>query len=341
MKRILLGMAAVWLSVSAQAEEVVLNDSHPDSHTVVKGDTLWDISERFLQNPWMWPEIWHANPQIDNPHLIYPGDVIRLIYLDGKPRLIVERGEGGRTFKLSPSVRIEPLGDAIPAIPLDAINNFLSRSRVVLNGELDSAPYVLMGAEKHIVLGAGDQLYARGSFDGDEKVYGVYRRGQKFIDPDTNEVLGIQALDIGTVKLDNQDSGVATLSVNRTTQEIRLGDRLLPSEERAIDSTFFPSAPQNEIEGSVIAVEGGLTQVGSLDVVALNRGERDGLVIGNVMAIYKNGGKVRDRIKGDVVSLPDEKAGILMVFRTFERMSYALVLEATRPLAVKDKVRNP
>lgn len=341
MKKLLLGMAAAWLSLSVTAEEVVLNDSHPDSYTVVKGDTLWDISETFLKTPWMWPEIWHANPQIQNPHLIYPGDVVRLIYLDGRPRLIVERGETGKTFKLSPSMRIEPLGDAIPAIPLDAINNFLSRSRVVTSSELENAPYVLVGAEQHLILGAGDQLYARGDFDNADKAYGVYRRGKQFVDPDTKEVLGVQALDMGSVKLITEDSGVATLSVSRTTQEIRVGDRLLPSEERAIDSTFFPSAPEDTIEGQVIAVEGGLTQVGSMDVVALNRGERDGLAIGNILAIYKNGGKVRDRIAGDVVSLPDERAGILMVFRTFERMSYGLVLEAERPLSVNDKVRNP
>ncbi|GAA5315984.1 MAG: LysM peptidoglycan-binding domain-containing protein [Candidatus Pelagadaptatus aseana] len=341
MKKILLGMAAAWLSLSVQADEIVLNDSHPDSHVVVKGDTLWDISETFLKSPWMWPEIWHANPQIDNPHLIYPGDVIRLIYIDGKPRLTVDRGETGRTYKLSPSMRIEPLGDAIPAIPLDAINSFLSRSRVVLNGELDEAPYVLVGAEKHLVLGAGDQLYARGDFTESSPVYGVYRKGKDFIDPETDEKLGTQALDIGSVKLETEENGIATFSVSRTTQEIRVGDRLLPNEERSIDSTFFPSAPDTDIEGVVIAVEGGLTQVGSMDVVAINRGDRDGLAIGNVLAIYKTGGKVRDRIAGDTVDLPDERAGLLMVFRTFERMSYALVLETTRPLSVEDKVRNP
>ena len=341
MKKLLLGMAAAWLSFSVTAEEVVLNDSHPDSYTVVKGDTLWDISETFLQTPWMWPEIWHANPQIENPHLIYPGDIVRLIYLDGRPRLIVERGETGKTFKLSPTMRIEPLGEAIPAIPLDAIHNFLSRSRIVEKDDLEKAPYVLIGAEQHLILGAGDELYARGEFDGANKVYGVYRKGQQFVDPETKEVLGLQALDMGSVKMISSDEGLATFSVSRTTQEIRVGDRLLPNEERAIDSTFFPSAPKDEVEGVVIGVEGGLTQVGSLDVVALNRGERDGLVIGNVLALYKNGGKVRDRIKGDVVSLPDERAGLLMVFRTFERMSYGLVLETTRPLSVNDKVRNP
>jgi hypothetical protein len=341
MKKLLLGMAAACLSFTLSAQEVILNENHPDSHIVVKGDTLWDISETFLKTPWMWPEIWHANPQIENPHLIYPGDVIRLVYMDGKPRLIVERGEGSRTFKLTPSMRVEAMSEAIPAIPLDAINSFLTRTRVMNAQELDAAPYVLMGAETHLVLGAGDTLYGRGEFADDIFGYGVYRRGKDFIDPQTGELLGVEAIDIGTLKKQSEEAEVGTFIVTRTTQEIRLGDKILPSEERAIESTFFPSPPSQEVEGVVMAVDGGLTQVGRMNAVALNLGERDGIVVGNVLAIYKSGGKVQDRVKGDMVALPDERAGLLMVFRTFERMSYALVLEASRPLKVNDKVRNP
>lgn len=348
MKKLAFGLLAACLSFSAMADEARLKDSHPDSYRVVKGDTLWDISETFLQNPWMWPEIWHVNPQIDNPHLIYPGDVIKLIYLDGQPRLTVERGPEARRYKMSPgtvklepAVRIQPLGEAIPAIPLDEVDKFLTRSRVVSSEELYSAPYVLTGAEQHLVVGAGDELYARGDYDDNVKVYGVYRAGQRFVDPETKEVLGLQALDIGTVKMRAQTDDVATFAVTRTTEEIRIEDRLLPHEERAIDSTFFPSIPENDIEGLIMAVEGGLSQVGRMDVVAINRGEREGLEIGNVMAIYKEGGMIRDRVKGDVVKLPEEKAGLLMVFRTFEKMSFALVLEASRPLAVNDLIRRP
>ncbi|GAB3110957.1 LysM peptidoglycan-binding domain-containing protein [Aestuariicella hydrocarbonica] len=339
MKKLVFAFFALCLSVSALADEVRLKDTHPDRYTVVKGDTLWDISETFLQNPWMWPEIWHVNPQIENPHLIYPGDDITLIYLDGKPRLTVERGK--RVVKLSPKVRATPLDEAIPAIPLDAINNFLSRSRVVTSAELDAAPHVLTGAEQHLVVGEGDDLYARGDFSDGIKTYGVYRAGQRFIDPETNELLGLQALDIGTVKLEKEQGEVGTFAVTRTTEEIRIADRLLPNEERAIDSTFFPSVPVEDISGVIMAVEGGVSQVGRMDVVAINRGEREGVAIGNVMAIFKDGGVIRDRVKGDVVKLPEEKAGLLMVFRTFEKMSFALVLEADRPLAVLDKVHRP
>jgi hypothetical protein len=338
MKKLALTLFALCLSLSVLAEQVLLKSSHPDRYTVVKGDTLWDISNTFLQTPWMWPEIWHVNPQIENPHLIYPGDVVKLVYLDGKPRLTLERSGN---VKLSPKMRAQPIGEAIPAIPLDEINNFLSRSRVVTSAEMEAAPHVLTGAEQHLIVGSGDKLYARGDFSDGVQVYGVYRAGERFVDPKTNELLGLQALDIGTVKMLTEKGDLGTFDVTRTTEEIRIADRLLPHEERAVNSMFYPSLPQEGFEGMILAVEGGVSQVGPLDVVAINRGEREGVEVGNVMAIYKDGGVIRDQVKGDVVRLPDEKAGLLMVFRTFEKMSFGLVLEASRPLAVQDKVQRP
>lgn len=347
MKKTLLGLlTASLVAFSAWAQEALLKPDHPDRYTVRKGDTLWDISDKFLQNPWMWPEIWHVNPQISNPHLIFPGDTISLIYIGDQPRLTVERGprpmkmSPGDT-KLSPSIHVLPLGDAIPAIPLDEIDNFLSRSRILDPGELDQAPHVVAAQGGRLIVGAGDTLYARGEFAGDVPVYGVYREGDVYVDPETEEVLGYQALDIGTAKYRALENDIATLSVTRTNQEIRIRDRLLPHEERSVESTFFPSPPDADIEGLIMAVEGGVTQVGKMDVVILNRGEREGLDTGDVLAIYKKGKQVRDRVVGDTVTLPDERAGLLMVFRTFEKMSFGLVLESDQPLAVNDKVRKP
>lgn len=339
MKKLVLAALMLGLPLAAQADEVELKSSHPDTYTVVKGDTLWDISETFLKTPWMWPEIWQANPQIENPHLIYPGDVVRLIYVDGKPRLVVDRGQ--RNFKLSPEVRIKALDEAIPAIPLDEINHFLSRSRVVSPEELEASPYVLSGGEQHLVVGAGDTLYARGQFDGDINLYGVYRAGEVYVDSETKEVLGVHASDIGTVKSAAIDGDIGTFAVTRTTEEIRIEDRLMPHEERTIDPTFFPSRPDDPVQGLIMSVEGGVSQVGPMSVVAVNRGERDGLKSGHVMEIFKLGGVVKDRIARENVKLPDEKAGVLMIFRTFEKMSFALVLESSRPLAVNDIVRSP
>lgn len=347
MKKILLAVAAAsFISFFSWADDALLKTGHPDEYTVKKGDTLWDISGTFLNSPWLWPEIWHVNPQIENPHLIFPGDLIKLIYLDGQPRLTVERtlkmvpGAGGTT-KLSPSIRVQHTEDAISAIPLDKIDVFLSRSRIVEPGELEAGPYVLAGQQQHVIVGAGDRAYARGEFDPQLTNYSIYRKGDVFKDPITKELLGVYAKGIGTASVVSLEKDIATLDIVRTYEEIRAGDTLLPSEDRSVDSVFMPSAPDIDIEAQIIAVEGGVTQVGKYNVVIINRGEREGLQIGNVMAIFKAGEVVTDRVRGGKVALPDERAGLLMVFRTFEKMSFALVLEADRSLAVNDKVRNP
>lgn len=332
-------LAALALSTQAVADEPQLRKDVPDTHTVVKGDTLWDISSTFLDNPWLWPEIWHVNAQIENPHLIYPGDVIRLIYMDGKARLTLDNS--GRIFKLEPKAHVVSSGDAIDTIPLDEINNFLSRSRIVEKDELKMAPYMVSGANEHLIVGAGDKVYVRGDVEGERSVYGVYREGEAFIDPETDEFLGLQALDIGSVTLESKEGEVATMRVLRTTEEMRIGDRLLREEERAIDSTFFPSSPLTPIEGVILAVEGGVTQVGKMDVVVLNRGSREGLVVGNVLAVYKRGNEILDRVSNDRIKLPDERAGLLMIFRSFDKLSLGLVLEADQGLKVNDIIKNP
>lgn len=343
MKKLLFTVFAVCMfSLLSWADQGLLKSGHPEEYTVKKGDTLWDISNTFLSTPWKWPEIWHVNPQISNPHLIYPGDVIRLIYVDGTPRLTLERTVklAPGDSKLSPSVRVLPNDEAITAIPLDRIDSFLSRSRIVALGELEAAPYILAGAEKRLVTGAGDRAYAKGNLQ-EESNYGVFRKGDILRDPITKEVLGVHALSVGMVSVRSQQDDVATVTVIRTSEEIRLGDRLLRSEDRAVDSTFYPSAPEDDIDGLILAVEGGVTQIGKMNVVILNRGDREGLSVGNVLAIYKQGELVRDRVTGKNVQLPDERAGLLMVFRTFEKMSFGLVLEADRPLSTLDKIRNP
>ena len=332
------GFCLTWtMSALTGAEAPKFVDPVPATYTVVKGDTLWDISTKFLQNPWMWPEIWHVNAQIDNPHLIYPGDVIRLIYVDGKPRLVLDN----RTYKLTPQARILSAGEAIDTIPLDKINSFLSRSRVVGKKDLKLAPYVVSGAGDHLVTGAGDSVYVRGEVEGEFFTYGIYRDGMEFRDPETNEFLGQQALDIGTGEVRKIEGEISKLDISRTTEEIRAGDRLLRQEERPIDSSFFPSPPTDEINGVILAVEGGVSQVGNMDVVVINRGEREGMVPGNVLQILKRGSRIQDRVTGGFVQLPNEDAGLMMVFRVFEKVSFALILEAQQGIKVNDIVTNP
>ncbi len=343
---VMLGVALTGAAATTDLSQYLRKD-HPDVYVVKKGDTLWDISGRFLEKPWLWPEIWRVNPQIENPHLIYPGDRITLQWVNGQPQLTLERGDAGRTYrmtpgteKLEPHVRATPLESAIPAIRLDAIQAFLVDNRVVEPGALDDAPYVLQGEGERIVVGAGDRLYVRGEL-ADNQTFSIVRKGPLYVDPDSNEVLGREATYIGLGESLAQDGDIATMRVQSSREEIQVDDRILPTEERRLDSTFYPSAPSKDMEGQIISVFGGVTQVGQFDVVVINRGEREGLVPGNVLAIYKRGALARDRVANETVRLPSERAGLMMVFRTFDKLSYALVLETERPLAVFDQARNP
>lgn len=341
MRKSLLALLLLAVGGLAQAE-VQLKEGHPDRYTVVRGDTLWDISGKFLSQPWKWPELWHANPQIENPHLIYPGDTLSLVYVDGQPRLVLNRGESRGTIKLSPQVRSTPLAQAIPAIPLEAINSFLLSNRIVdTPEEFEGKPYIVAGQAERVVSGAGDRIYARGAFDQAQPAYGIFRQGKTYTDPETQEFLGINADDIGGGEIVAEEGDVATLSLTRANQEVRLGDRLFPTEERAVNSTFMPSEPATDVNGVILDVPRGVTRIGQFDVVTLNKGKIDGLSEGNVLAVYKTGETVRDRITGESVKIPDERSGLLMVFRTYEKLSYGLVLYATRDLAVMDKVKNP
>ncbi|MFV0454714.1 MAG: LysM peptidoglycan-binding domain-containing protein [Pseudomonas sp.] len=341
MRKSLLALLLVAVGGIAHAA-VQLKDDHPEQYTVVKGDTLWDISGRFLREPWKWPELWHANPQIENPHLIYPGDNLSLVYIDGQPRLTLNRGASRGTIKLSPTVRTTPMAEAIPTIPLEAINSFLLSNRIIDSAEqFEAAPYIVAGNAERVISGSGDRIYGRGAFEDGMAVYGIFRQGKTYFDPDTEEFLGINADDVGTAEILDMEGDIATMMLTRVTQEARIGDRLFPNEERAVNSTFMPSEPEGEIKGVILDVPRGVTQIGQFDVVTLNKGARDGIKDGNVLAVYKTGETVRDRVTGENVKIPDERAGLLMVFRTYEKLSYGLVLQATRSLAVQDKVRNP
>ncbi|AJE19621.1 LysM peptidoglycan-binding domain-containing protein [Azotobacter chroococcum] len=342
MRKSLLALLLLAAGGSLAQAEVQLRAGHPQSYTVVRGDTLWDISGKFLRAPWQWPQLWHVNPQIENPHLIYPGDVLSLVYIDGQPRLMLNRGASRGTIRLSPQIRRTPMVQAIPTIPLEKINSFLLSNRIVDDAaEFEGAPYVVAGNAERVVSGAGDRVYARGDFSAGEAAYGIFRQGKTYVDPETKEVLGINADDIGTGEMVAEEGDIATLVLRRSTQEVRIGDRLFATEERAVNSTFMPSEPASPIDGVILDVPRGVTQVGNFDVVTLNKGSRDGLAEGHVLAVYKTGETVRDRITGEPVKIPDERSGLLMVFRTYERLSYGLILTASRQLAVMDKVRNP
>lgn len=323
------------------ASQVELKSDHPSSYTVKTGDTLWLIASMFLRDPWRWQDIWEINPHIKTPHLIFPGDQLYLEYVEGQPRLKVQRGMNAGTVKLTPKARIEPLERAIPLIAMDEIQPFLHQHRIVSIEEMEAAPYVLAGAQGHLLSGSGSKVYARGDFSAEEKGLSIYRQGNIYIDPVTSEHLGHQAMYVGSARLLEVRKDLATVEVTRLVGDVRNGDRLMPVEERIINASFTPRGPEAEIDGLMIAVEGGVTQIGAMSVVAINRGARDQLEEGHILEVYRRGELVRDKVRDENIQMPDVRAGLLMVFRGFEKMSYGIVLGSDRPLSVLDKVRSP
>jgi len=338
MKKLLVLLFSILLSWNVLANDIKLNPSHPDRYVVVKGDTLWDISARFLQTPWRWPDIWQANDQIANPHLIYPGDIIELSFIDGVPRLTLKRGDG----KLSPSIRRSSLGDAIPAIPIDAIAAFLNKPRVMTQEEYDSAPYVVAFDDEHILGSPGYKAYVRSFQNGIADGYIIVRQGEEYLDGETGESLGFESVYIAESAVMIKGDP-ATVMLSKSTREVRKGDRLLPAIEGPIIQNYFPHAPENDIKGRIVGVVDGVSQVAQYDVVVIDRGIQDGVEVGHVLQIDRAGETVRDVIVGGgaEVTLPDEKAGVLMVFRVFDRVSYGLVMESKRVMHRHDVVRTP
>lgn len=346
-------------------EPVVVKKVHPQRYVVVEGDTLWDIAQRFLRDPWRWPEVWQNNPQVANPHLIYPGDILTLIYIDGQPYIQVQRGDTttgpaqpleevvidktgqveriippAGTVRLSPRIRIEGLERAIPTIPIDAIKQFLSRPRIVTKGELEHAPYVVGTVGEHMIAGADHSVYVMGIDDKEFGEYVVVREGEVYRDPEDNDILGYEAIYVADGRV-RRLGNPSTVYLESSSREVLNGDRLLPPDDALVNQNFMPHAPADPVKGRIISVYDGVTQIGQFQIVALNLGHEDNMEQGHVLAVYQKGERIRDPVKGGKITLPDERAGIVMVFRVFERVSYALVMSATRAMHVMDKVVNP
>ncbi|ODN68268.1 LysM domain protein [Methylophaga muralis] len=340
MRHICLGLMALLMSSTLLANQVALNPNHPERYVVVKGDTLWDISAKFLQYPWHWPEIWQVNPQVENPHLIFPGDELTLVYRDGRPVLELNRGQ--QTFKLSPEMREIRMDEAIHTIPLSIIRPFLTKPRVVGTEVLDAAPYVVSTADERLLSGAGDYVYVRGITDPDDTEFSVFRGGKIYFDPNTGEELGVEAIYSGDGVI-KQPGEISTLDLTYTDREVMVGDRLLAIEEEDFELNFFPRAPSQPMEGMIISVFDGVSQVGQYQIVVLNLGTRDGLESGHVLSVYKAGKTIRDTVSADrkaTVTLPDEHAGEAMVFKLYDKVSYAIVMKATTSMHLFDKVRS-
>ena len=324
----------------------------PDRHIVVKGDTLWDISGKFFKDPWKWPYIWGLNKNtIQNPHWIYPGDVIFLDRASGTLRIGEGRtdnisGTGGGAasgdmsdiIRLSPKVReSQSIHDIIPSISAKIIAPFLSRPLVIEEGELKDAPMLVGARERRVILGNGDTGFATGlSLDKGDK-WQIYRPGKTFVDPDSGEVLGIEAVYLGNAEV-TAFADVSTIKITQSVEESYGGDRLIAPSGEAI-GTYLPRAPEGNISASVISVYGGVSQAGQHAAITLNKGKRDGLQVGHVLALYHKGEVVKRANKK--YTLPDERYGLVFVFRVFNKVSYALVMQAHMPVQLLDRAQTP
>jgi len=318
-------------------EPVPLAAGHPNEYVVQIGDTLWDISAMFLKDPWFWPEIWYVNPEIENPHLIYPGDVIGLVNIDGQTRISNIRAS---TYRMSPQSRVTPLAQAITSIPYEDVAAFLSSGVILEKGQSDDLPYILETRGEHLIASAGNEVYVRGISTTEKgQRYSVIHVGDPLIDPDDNHLVGYHGYLVGEGRL-RRGGDPATVALISTDREVRIGDRMIP-ESVDMPLNFYPRTPSRDIDGRIIAVVGGVTQIGQYQVVVMNRGSNEGLSLGDVLTVFQAGRVVKDRVAGGKVQLPDEMAGTVMIFKTYDRISYGLVVEATQAIHIHDAVRNP
>ncbi|MFI4869381.1 MAG: LysM peptidoglycan-binding domain-containing protein [Steroidobacterales bacterium] len=328
----------------------VLKPGAPKSYVVRRGDTLWGIANTFLRDPWLWPEIWYINPDIHNPHRIYPGDSVRLALRgDGRTSLEVVRGGGGAAARLEPMLRSVPLEGPIATIPYSLIAAFLSRPGVLSGDEVKAAPYIVALRDDHQIAGAGHDLYVK-KLDGEPGArYSVMHVDEPLLDPQSGRKLGYIAIYTGTAQL-TRPGTVARARLTDSARETLQGD-VLVAEDISPTSDFAPHSPVQPVDGRIIAVVNNVLLAGQYEVVALNRGSQDGLDRGSVLTVDLAGQRVDDfcaKIQGESTcwahhteQLPDESSGTLLVFKTYERMSYALILSDIVPINIGDRVRNP
>lgn len=341
MVRIISALLLAISAFAASADTVQLAENAPDSYTVVKGDTLWDISGRFLKHPWRWPEVWRLNrDQIRNPHLIYPGQVVYLDRTGPSLSLSAPGGGGaGGTVKLSPKVHEEAISP-IPSVPLSAIEPFLSQPLIVSEGDIVQHGTIVATQEGRLLVGPGDTFFAKGIRAGVAD-WQVYRRATPLTDPVTKELLGYEALYLGSARV-SEEGSPAALQVLSVEREINPGDRLIPFGKQEMMS-FVPRAPASPVAGRIVKIHDSLYHTGKYSVVAVNTGRNRGIEPGHVLAIYRTRPDAAYNLDGkkETFTLPEERIGLLFVFRVFEKAAYALVVESSGPVKVTDAVRQP
>ena len=368
-------------AVPQATHDVRIKADYPREYVVKKGDTLWGIASQFLEDPWYWPEIWYRNPQLDNPHLIYPGDMLSLTYINGKPSLEVRRDvvevpteqsgpaeekaairtdtgkatqDGRKVVRLSPTMHRSDRTISIASIPSDAIKQFLTNPRVITKNELDDAPYIVASDDARLILASNNRVYVRdikGLLDRDKVRYSVYHKGDVLRDPESDDILGYEIIYAGEARIDLYgDPASATLIDTR--REVLVGDFLLNTDKSEFSHLYYPKVPDRMIDARVISLFDAISASAKYQIVVINKGEDAGLKIGNVLATYYRGGEARDKFmarktyeRGQEeklkVTLPDERSGLMMIFKVFDKVSYGLILESKRVIRKNDPARTP
>ncbi|MDP3538190.1 MAG: LysM domain-containing protein [Azonexus sp.] len=333
---------AVTATCAFAAEPLKLVDNPPDRHIVVPGDTLWGISGKFLKEPWRWPEIWQMNKaEIKNPHLIYPGDIILLDMSSGSPRLRKGKQIKGGNVKLQPQVYSEAVQQVIPSIPPNVIEPFISRPLVIEPGEHDSLPRIVATMEDRMIVGDGDEAYVSGIPDASVEKWQVFRQGKPMKDPETGEVIAHEAFFLGNARL-VRPGEPATIRITNAKEEIHRGNRLMPTPPPEIIA-YVPHRPDQAVAAKVMSIYGGVNEGGPGNVISLSRGKDNGLEVGHVVALYRNRVSVNVDMDGRRTStpIPEERYALAFVFRVFNRVAYALVVESSKSVIVGDSARNP
>ncbi|PCJ27727.1 MAG: hypothetical protein COA96_02435 [SAR86 cluster bacterium] len=353
---LVLGTFALISVMSVSAQSNLLLEDYPASYTVSEDDTLWEIAGKFLQDPERWPEIWAPDDFLDNPDLLYPGDTLRLSTAGGSPRILVLRGDRA-VVNIEPEIREIPLTSAIPAIPLEAIENSFSRNRIVTQQMYDAAPYIVSNIGDNLIISTGDEIYARGSFPVGTSLFEIYRQGRVYEGDKKNEILGLELEYLGFASItENVAPDVRKMLVNNSALEIRVGDRLLIREETRINTTIFPTEPSSQMSGQIIAFLSAESLASQLDTVVINLGIRDELEIGDILSIQHEGTYTTDEVERSRMSfkekfrtffnqsrlrIPGKEIGTLLVYKTFEQLSYAVILASTEPAELFNEVVSP
>jgi hypothetical protein len=346
------------------ADQVQIRADAPTSYEVVEGDTLWDISGRFLEDPWLWPEVWELNPQIENPHLIYPGDVVEVQYSTNGPLLTLRRGGSGvpdadglRTVRLSPQIRREPLSSAIPAIPLDRISSFLSLNVVISESELNNAPY-LFGNRSGKLFGSNDDVvYAKGDWDSSVFSYDIVRGGSTYLDPETGSEIGIEGQIIGSATIIERDGQNATLTITNLIAETRDGDRFIAAAGSSIEPNYFPQPPTFDVDADILDIMSGRSIGNQYDTIVINKGSSDRLRTGDLVALQKPEILIEDnygeatlgekfkravRLSEDhIETFSGEIFASVLIYRVFDNTSFGIILNSDDVVRRDDKVVTP